>query len=238
MMSPRRPMRRAMPDNAASERDAQHRAFAELDVFRQRIARDQKVCDADCKRINRRDFETQPEIRDLPRQGLALHQQTLVARREFGETLAQLRRGFRRAERFDAKSISSERVERHIDAVEIAIVRDAILQMIVDLQRGADRVRRGPGRAALAVHVEHIASDRHRRISAIVDQIVPIRIAMLAGVQFERPEQIERVLRRQAALRQHVAQRRRLPGCALPLPRRSPSSPSSRSIFSCSFSVA
>ena len=49
--------------------------------------------------------------------------------------------------------------------------------------------------AALAMHVEHEAADRHRRIAAIVDQLVPVRVAVLGDVLAERLEQILRVLR-------------------------------------------
>ena len=55
--------------------------------------------------------------------------------------------------------------------------------MIDDLQHGADVVGCGPRRPALAMHVEHKAPDRHRRIAAIVDQLVPIGVAMLGNVQ-------------------------------------------------------
>ena len=41
----------------------------------------------------------------------------------------------------------------------------AVLQMIDDLQRRAQRIVRRPGGAALAVHIEHEAADRHRRIA-------------------------------------------------------------------------
>ncbi len=62
------------------------------------------------------------------------------------------------------------------------------------------RVVGGPGRAALAMHVEHEAADRHRRIAAIVDQVVPIAVAELGDVEPERGEQILGVARRQLAL--------------------------------------
>ena len=53
--------------------------------------------------------------------------------------------------------------------------------------------------ARLAVHVEHEAADRHGRIRAIVDQLVPVGVAKLGDVLPERVQQILRVPRRQAA---------------------------------------
>ena len=62
-------------------------------------------------------------------------------------------------------------------------------------------------RAALAMHVEHEAADRHRRIAAIVDQFVPVGVALLGDVLPERGQQILRMARRQRALGQRSAQR-------------------------------
>ena len=57
-----------------------------------------------------------------------------------------------------------------------------------------------------AMHVEHEAADRHRRKPAIVDQLVPVGIAQLGRVLAEGLHQVLRVLRRQPAPTQHVAQ--------------------------------
>ena len=82
--------------------------------------------------------------------------------------------------------------------------------MIDDLQRGAQRIVRRPGVAALAVHVEHEAADRHRRIAAISDQILPVAIAALGDVHAKRREQILSVAWRKRALGERVAQRGRV----------------------------
>ena len=111
-----------------------------------------------------------------------------------------------RAELFDARPARGERVLRNIDAVEIAIVVLAVLQMIDDLQRGAQRVVGRPDRAALAMDVADEAADRHGRERAIRDQIVPVAIAQLGDVELERGDQILGVLRRQPALGEHGAQ--------------------------------
>ena len=79
--------------------------------------------------------------------------------------------------------------------------------MVDDLQHRRDLVRRGPGGAALAVHIEHVAADRHRRVPAIVDEIVPVLVAELGDVLAERAQEVLGVLRRQIALGERVAQR-------------------------------
>ena len=54
--------------------------------------------------------------------------------------------------------------------------------------------------------VEHETPDRHRRIAAIMNEIVPILVAQLGHVHAERGEQILRVARRKSALGERVAQ--------------------------------
>ena len=80
-----------------------------------------------------------------------------------------------------------ERVEREIDAVEAAVILAAILQVVDDLQRRAQRVGGRPGRAVFAVHVEHEAADRHGRVAAIVHELVPVGVAQLGDVAAGRP---------------------------------------------------
>lgn len=100
-----------------------------------------------------------------------------------------------------------ERVLRQIDPVEVAVVLAAILQMIDDLQRGAERVIRRPDAAGIfAMDVADEASDGHRRIAAIVDEIVPVAITQLRHVALEGDDQVARMLRIEAALATCVAQ--------------------------------
>ena len=60
---------------------------------------------------------------------------------------------------------------------------------------------------ALAMHVADKAADRHGRIGAVSDQIIPVAIAQLGDVEPERGQQILGVARRQPALRELFAQR-------------------------------
>jgi hypothetical protein len=53
----------------------------------------------------------------------------------------------RLTERFDADAVRAEKIERHVNPIEIAVVGLAILQMIDDLQRSAQRIVGRPGAA-------------------------------------------------------------------------------------------
>ena len=118
----------------------------------------------------------------------------------------QRRRSARRTERFDGRAAGRKRIERNIDPVQIEVVGLAILQMIDDLQRRAQRIVGRPHGSALAVHVADKAADRHGRQRAIADEIVPIAIAELGDVELERGKQILRMLGRKIALGKRVAQ--------------------------------
>ena len=52
-----------------------------------------------------------------------------------------------------------------------------------------------PERLVLAVHVQHEAADRRRRIAAVVHQVVPVVVAQLAHIATEGLQQIERMPR-------------------------------------------
>ncbi len=55
--------------------------------------------------------------------------------------------------------------------------------------------------------VEHEASDRHRRITAVMDELVPVRVAKLGDVHLERGQEIERVTRRHCTVRERLPER-------------------------------
>ena len=110
-----------------------------------------------------------------------------------------------------------ERILRNIDAIEVAIVGTAVLQMVDNLKRRAERVRCGPSGFALAMHIENEAPDRRRRIGAIIHQFGPIRVAMFDGIHPEGAQQIERMTRRELSPGESRAQRQRgFDGIALP----------------------
>ena len=140
---------------------------------------------------------------------VAFAQQSLGVPGKPMQTYQQRRRCLRRVERFDRRAASGERILRNVDPVEIAVVLPAVLQVIDDLQRGAQRVIGRPAIAAFAVDVADETADRHRRERAIADQIVPIAIAQFGDVELERGEQVLRVLRRQIARGKLAAQAHR-----------------------------
>ena len=82
-----------------------------------------------------------------------------------------------------------------IASIQFGQVLHAILHMVQHLQRRAQRIGRLVGRAILAVQIEHMPSDRHRRITAIILQLIPVGIAQLGGVAPERNQQIQRMTR-------------------------------------------
>ena len=98
-----------------------------------------------------------------------------------------------------------EIVKRQIDAVEIAVVVGAVLQVVQHLQRGAQRVRSRPGVAALAVQVEQLAADRRGRIAAILHQIVPVAVAQLDRILAKRVQHVMAMLRGDAGLPRRLA---------------------------------
>ena len=170
------------------------------------IAHFQHADDLVGKSLDHRNLETEPEIPDLGGERSAFVEQRCGPHRQRLQALQQRRRRLRLSEHLDRRARRCERIARQIDAVEIAIILGAILQMIVDLQAGAQRIGCGPGRGALAMHVEHEAPDRHRRVAAIMDDFVPVLVTKFGDVHPERDQDIERMARRHRALGQRVAQ--------------------------------
>ena len=167
-----------------------------MHAIAQRIARHENARQAMRQRVDDRDFKAEAPIADQDRKVIAVAQQPLGVPGKPVQTYQQRRRCLRRVERLDRGAGGGERVLRNVDTVEIAIVLPAILQMIDDLQGGAQRVIGRPAVAAFAVDVADEATDRHGGERAVSDQIVPIAIAQLCDVEPERSEQILRVLRR------------------------------------------
>ena len=174
--APRRPRRRHRPCSDAEHADpGERRACSRCTLLAQRIARHQDVRRAAGERVDDRDLEAEPEIVDLAgrtaRRRAAAPSVRSASRA--GSASSPARPSARRAPRRWCRPAPA--VERDIDAVESRIVLPAVLQVVDDLQRRAERVVRRPGRAALAMHVEHEAADRHGRIAAIVRSGRPSR---------------------------------------------------------------
>src|SRR3954451_23068403 len=103
-----------------------------------------------------------------------------------------------------------QRVARNVNAVKLAKILAAILQVVVDLQRRAHRIRGRPHSCALAMDVEHEPSDWHRRVRAVMNELVPVLVAKLCHVHPERDQQAPRMARRKAARGERLAQNYRL----------------------------
>ena len=97
-------------------------------------------------------------------------------------------------------------VQRHIDPVQVAVVVLHVLQMVDHLQRAAQRVRRRPAAALLAMQVEQEAADRVGGELAIAEQILPIGVAELGCILLEGRDQIEAMAFRHAGLGHAPAQ--------------------------------
>ena len=179
----------------------------QMHALGQRIVRPQHAGQFLRQPLDHRHFQTQATIGDLCRERRAVFQQHGQAPADVVETSAQLRRGGRRLQLLDAGTVAREQVERQIDAVEIAVVGGAVLQVIDDLQRGAQRVVGGPRRARLAMHVEHETADRHGRVAAVVHQVGPVAVAPLDHVHAEGGDEVARMLRIEPARAQLGAQR-------------------------------
>src|SRR5262249_46746909 len=61
-------------------------------------------------------------------------------------------------------------------------------------------------RGALAMDVQDKAADRHRRIAAIVDELVPSLVAEFGHIHPERRQQVQRMARRHAAFGKRATQ--------------------------------
>src|SRR3954454_20467654 len=124
-----------------------------MNPLAQRIAYFQHTNDPVGETLDHRDFQPQPQILYLRAERLALVEQRLGASRKFLQALQQWRRRAITAELFDRGARPRQRVARQITPIEIAVVLAAILQMVVDLQAGAQRIGGSPSPRAFAMDV-------------------------------------------------------------------------------------
>src|SRR3984893_5973305 len=163
-----RPDERSQSIGDADARPREGAGLRQMNPLAQRIAIEQQVIHFAGAARDHGGLQAEPEITDPRRKAAAQFDQRRILLGHALQNRAQSWRGFCRAECLRTKALRSKRILRNINAVEVAIIGAAILQMINDLERGAKRVRGGPGGYALAMHVENEAPDRRRRISAIV----------------------------------------------------------------------
>jgi hypothetical protein len=157
-----------------------------------------------------RNLKSEPEILHHRAQRFAFIEQGFVANRERMQAIEERRRCACLSERLNAGARCGKRVARQIDAIKIPVVLAAILEMIVDLKTGTERVRSGPGGGTLAVDVEHEPADRHGGIAAIMDHLVPGLVTKFGHVHPKGDQHIKRMTRRHRALRERLPQHDRL----------------------------
>jgi hypothetical protein len=199
---------RAAGHLAAEPADTEGEQFDWIEMYplTQGIAHFEKPDDPVGKRLDHRDLEPEPKILHFGGKRFAAVEQQLGPCRKRMQALQQWRRRPARAERLDGGAGGFQRIARQVDAIEVMIVLAAVLQMIVDLQARAQRVRRRPGRGALAMDVEHEPADRHRRVTAIMNHFVPVLVTKLRHVHPEGDQDVEGVARRHWTFRQRAPQ--------------------------------
>ena len=177
-----------------------------VNALTQGIASQQPVCQVFCKALDHRNFCRQPGIADTARERRGLTQQVHRLQGKVPDHAQQRGAGCRRIKRGDLHPGSGQIVSRQVHPVERQIVLPAVLQMVDDLQGGAQGIVQRPQRAVLAMHIEHIAPHRHGRKAAIGHQGWPIGMAAGGAVQHKRIEQIVRMGQVKPQFPRHPAQ--------------------------------
>ena len=100
------------------------RRLAEMHAFAQRIARVSRIATRRSRqRLDHGDFQRQPGIVDAARQSARLRSSSAAVRAARSRRQSSQRRRLAAlAERLDAGAVRGQRIERNIDAVEVAIV--------------------------------------------------------------------------------------------------------------------
>ncbi len=111
-----------------------------VNALGQRVAPLEAMHEAFGQRLDDTDLQRQPSIGDAIGERPRLIEQRAGASGQARDHRAKRRRGLSIGERFHRQAVCAERIERHIDPVELAIVLGAILEMVDDLQRCAQRV--------------------------------------------------------------------------------------------------
>ena len=166
----------------------------------QRIAAAQLVDQRLGKALDHGHFEAEPPVPQHGRENPARLQEAGRAPGQVPDHGEEGRGGARPPKVLDPRSMGGHRVLGKIDAVDLAVILAAILEVVDHLERRAKRIVGGPGRAVLAVHVQHVAADRHRRERAVMHEIRPVAGARLAGIEPESVEELLSVDRRKVPL--------------------------------------
>src|SRR3546814_11947674 len=101
----------------------------------------------------------------------------------------------------DLQPLDGEPVLRQVDAIERAVVALAVLQVIEDLQGGAERVGGGVVGRMLAVQVEQVAADGIGREAAVAQELAPVRVAPLHRILLDGGDEVAAAPGRDAGFR-------------------------------------
>src|SRR5271167_2942625 len=110
----------------------------------QRISHLEKTNDFVREGLNHGNLESKPEILHLGAERLAFFEQRLGSRGERMQALQHRVRCAVPSQLLNRCPGSGKRIAREVDAIEVLVIFAAVLKMIVDLQTGAERVRRNP----------------------------------------------------------------------------------------------
>jgi hypothetical protein len=122
------------------------------------------------ERLNDGHFVGEPRVPDPGREGARGRKQALCPAGEAMDDGEKRGGGFRRREGVDLAACGGQILQRQVDAVQALIVLRAVLQVVDDLQGGAEGVGGGPEVAALPVDVEHEPADGHGAVATVVEQ--------------------------------------------------------------------
>src|ERR1700740_2207371 len=157
-----------------------------MNSFAERIMRLKPVTQAYRQPLDYGHLGCEAPVADQRGEACGLLEQALNAFNEACKNGPQRWRGMRAAQLFYFHT----GVERNVDSIELPVILGAVLQVIDDLECGAQRIVGGPGRAAFPMDVEHEPADRHCRQPAIADQVIPSLVSRYGDVPDEGVEQL------------------------------------------------
>src|SRR3954466_4077876 len=148
------PADRPSGDFARQSGDAVSEQFrrTKMHPLAERITRLQQSNDLFGESLDHGYFEPKAEILHFGGERSALVEQPLGPRGKQMQTFQELRRGSLCSKRIERSSCRGQRIARQVNPVEVFVVLAAVLQVIVDLKSGAERVGRRPGGRAFAVN--------------------------------------------------------------------------------------
>jgi hypothetical protein len=119
---------------------------------------------------------------------------------------AESRRARSQLQHVDVEPFGGKPLTGQVDAVQFAVVVLAVLQVIEDLQGGAERVGGGIACRVLAMQIQQVAPDRVGGEAAVAEQFAPVGVAQLHRVLLEGGDQVSAARTRHAGSGEAFAQ--------------------------------